>query len=431
MNKSNPMPKLDFNGFARLALVAALAALLVGLPVPIPVRALLEVGIMGAATLVTLVGALRSTDMRVARIAFLAMLALYVGLLLNSNIPDLSSGLQGIRYTMVAISGLMLGLALPDRPGDQLGLIKVIAVLLLTSAIASLVVHLLAPGYESSLSRSADEATSVLGGQKRMQGLLSGPFHISILGSFLALAGAWILHLRRPVGGVFLAVGIALLLLSRVRTGLLTTGIGLLILLAIGFQQNPTSRFSLRSLWPRGKRTWAILALVVAALIGVVAFASDNSAVKGVVDLPNDQRVESRLDMLNEAVDLAWESPITGWGPGSSATATRLDFVEAGKVHVKPHNGALGIIIESGIIGLTLFCLLCGSTLLNLWRSSRLEKQKRMTGVAAAAVIPLVGFWSFGDALAALPITLCLGLIVGIYLANGFADERPQGANID
>jgi O-antigen ligase len=171
--------------------------------------------------------------------------------------------------------------------------------------------------------------------------------------------------------------------------------------------------------------------LVVAALIGVVAFASDNSAVKGVVDLPNDQRVESRLDMLNEAVDLAWESPITGWGPGSSATATRLDFVEAGKVHVKPHNGALGIIIESGIIGLTLFCLLCGSTLLNLWRSSRLEKQKRMTGVAAAAVIPLVGFWSFGDALAALPITLCLGLIVGIYLANGFADERPQGANID
>lgn len=386
---------------------------------------------MGTAALVTLLGAFRNSEMRWARIAFLTMLALYVVLLSNPNIPDLNSGLQGIRYTMVAISGLMLGIALPDRPGEPFAMIKVVSMLLLICALASLAVHLLAPGYESSLSRSADEATSVLGGQKRMQGLLSGPFHVSMLGCFLTLAGVWILQLRRPVGGLFLATGISLLLLSRVRTGLLTTGLGLLILLVIAIQQRPDSRLSLRSFWPHGRMTWAVVAACAAVLVGVAVFASGNSAVKGITDLPNDQRVESRLDLLDEANNLAWRSPITGWGPGSASTATRQDFVESGKEHSTPHNGALGILIEGGIAGLILFLLICGSTLLNLWRSSRPESQRRMTGIAAAAVIPLAGFWPVGDALAALPITLCLSLIVGIYLANGLAIVSRHGPSVE
>jgi hypothetical protein len=91
----------DRSWYARLILLAGLAILLAGLPVPIPVRALIEVSVMGAAAVVTVLGLARHSRMQVARIAFLLMLVLYVALLSKPNIPDLSSGLQGIRYTMV------------------------------------------------------------------------------------------------------------------------------------------------------------------------------------------------------------------------------------------------------------------------------------------------------------------------------------------
>jgi|GEM_PF-3007920 len=421
----------DRSWYARLILLAGLAILLAGLPVPIPVRALIEVSVMGAAAVVTVLGLARHSRMQVARIAFLLMLVLYVALLSKPNIPDLSSGLQGIRYTMVAISGLMLGLALPDREGERFGLLEAVSVLLLVAATASLAVHALAPGYEESLSRSADIATSMLGGQMRMQGLLSGPFHVSMLGSFLTLAGAWILPQARRRGAWYLAaglsflgIGIALVLLARVRTGMIVTGLGLLVLLVVGIQQDPGFGQFFRALRPRRLRDWAIAAVAVLALAGIVVVASQNVAVQEIGHLPHDHRVNSRVDAIEASWDVATDSPLTGWGPGSASTGLRKDFVDAGKTFEAPHNGALGLVIEAGLGALICFLVIVGTTLVNLFREFRRGRQKAATGIALAALMPVLGFWVVGDALAALPISLCLFLITGIYLANGIALDR-------
>jgi hypothetical protein len=427
---------LDRGGYGRIALIAAMAVLLVGLPVPIPIRALLEVGIMAAAGLVTITGLFKSSRMQIARIAFLVMLALYVVLLSKPNVPDLSSGLEGIRYTMVAISGLMLGLGLPDRDGDPVGLIKILSVLLLIGAIASLAVHALAPGYEESLSRSADIATSMLGGEMRMQGLLSGPFHVSMLGSFLTLAGAWILPQARRRGGwfaiaglAFLGVGIALLLLAKVRTGMIVTGLGLIVLLVVGVQQGPGFGQFLRSLKPSRPRDWLVAAAVVVVLTGFGVAASHNVAVQEIGHLPHDHRVNSRVDAIEASWDVATDSLVTGWGPGSASSGLRQEFVDAGKTFEAPHNGALGLVIEGGLGALLAFLLIFGTALVNLFREFRLGRQKPATGIALAAIMPVLGFWVVGDALAAIPISLCLCLIAGIYLANGIAlDHRGETA---
>ncbi len=427
---------LDRGWYARAILIAGLAVLLAGLPVPVPLRALIEVGIMAAATVVTILGLARRSRMLVARIAFLLMLALYVALLSKSNVPDMSSGLQGIRYTMVAISGLMLGLGLPDREGDPVGLIKVVSVLLLAGAAASLAVHALAPDYEESLSRSADVSTAMLGGEMRMQGLLSGPFHVSMLGSFLTLAGAWIIPQTRRRGAwylaaglTFLAIGIALLLLARVRTGMIVTVLGLLILLVIGIQQGPGFGQLLRSLKPSRLRDWLVATAVVIVLVGIGALASQNVAVQEVGHLPNDHRVDSRVDAIEASWDIVKESPLTGWGPGSASSGLKQEFVDAGKTYETPHNGALGLLIEGGIGALACFVVIFGTTLVNLFREFRRGRQKAATGLAVSAIVPVLGFWVVGDALAAIPISLCLCLITGIYLANGIAlDQREEPA---
>lgn len=424
---------MDRGSYGRALLIAGLAILLAGLPVPVPLRALIEVAIMAAATVVTTLGLARGSRMQTARIAFLLMLALYVALLSSSNIPDLGTGLQGIRYTMVALSGLMLGLALPDREGSRYGLVGALSVLLLVGAAASLAVHALAPGYEESLSRSADIATSMLGGQMRMQGLLSGPFHVSMLGSFLTLSGAWILPQARRNGAWFLAaglaflgLGVALLLLARVRTGMIVTSLGLLVLLVAGIQQGPGFGQFFRVLRPRRLRDWAVAAVMVVALAGIVAVASQNVAVQEIGHLPHDHRVDSRVDAIEASWDIANESPLTGWGPGTASTGLRQEFVEADKTFEAPHNGALGLVIEAGLGALACFLAIVGSTVVNLFREFRGRRQKATIGIALAGIMPVLGFWVVGDALAALPISLCLCLITGIFLANGIALDRRE-----
>lgn len=425
---------LESSGYFRLALIIGLAILLAGLPVPIPLRALVEVAIMAAATVVTALGLARHSRMQVARIAFLLMLALYTVLLANSNVPDPSTGMQGIRYTMVAISGLMLGLGLPDREGDRAGLIEVVSLLLLAGALASLAVHAFAPGYEESLKRSADATTATLGGVMRMQGLLSGPFHVSMLGSFLALAGAWILALGRrrvalaAVGAIFLATGVALLGLARVRTGMLVTALGLLLLLIVGIHQGPGFRGAIRSLKPEQARSWAFVSAGLIAFAGLGFLASQNVAVQKIGDLPNDHRVDSRLDAIGNSADLALDSPLSGWGPGSASSGLRQDFVDAGKLHETPHNGALGLLIEGGIGALACFLVIFGTAIVNLVRQIGQGRQRAKTGIAIASIVPVLGFWVVGDALAALPISLCLCLVTGVYLANGINLERQAEA---
>jgi O-antigen ligase len=254
-----------------------------------------------------------------------------------------------------------------------------------------------------------------------------------MLGSFLALAGVWILpQFRRrgkwllAVGGTFFGVGIALLLLARVRTGMIVTGLGLIVLFVIGVQQGPGFAQFFRSFKPKRPRDWVFVGGAVLVLAGIIVIASQNVAVQEIGHLPHDHRVNSRVDAIEKSWDVAKESPVTGWGPGSASSGLRLEFVDAGKTFEAPHNGALGLVIEGGLGALLAFLAIFGTALVNIFREFRLGRQKPATGIAIAAIIPVLGFWVVGDALAALPVSLCLCLITGIYLANGIALDRRE-----
>lgn len=411
---------------ASLALLAALGILLIGLPVPTPIRALLEIGILGAAVAMTVLKLRSGEPMQLARIAFLAMMALYVALLAHSNLPSVTVGLQGIRYTMVSIAGLMLGLTLPD--GGRIRLIPAITLLLLASAALSLAVHLFFPGVESSFDRTADVSTSMLGGETRMQGLLSGPFHVAILGTFLTLAGAWTLALRRPIGALMITIGGAVLLLAKVRTGIITVALGLVVLIALAVHLRRT-RPELFGWVHLGSWRSALVALLAVAVVGITigAVAGDNVAVKQIKGLPTDHRVASRVDAIEDALDVSLDSPLTGWGPGASASGLKHDFWDADKVQINPHSGALGLTVEAGVGALICFLLIGGQAALALLRQLRRGAQAEAAGLAVAAALPIAAFWLIGDGLAALPITLALSLIVGVFLADGFAlDEDGE-----
>ncbi len=429
----------------RIALLVAVGILLIGLPVPIPIRALLEVGIMAGAVAVTVLGLSRGTDFRVARIAYLLTLALYLALLLHSNLPGIRVGVEGIRYAMVAVSGLMLGLALPDRvevaPGRRnLRLIPAISMLLLVAAAASLIIHLYFPDVETSFDRAAALSTTMLGGQMRMQGLLSGPFHVAMLGAFLTLAGAWQLIRRQPVGLILLVVGETVLLLARVRSGLIATVLGFFVLAALAWFQrdaDPRLRGLGRLRFAGGLAVVPLLVVLVSIPIstgnGIDGSASSpsgtsdaptatngggNSALTEFEGISGDHRTKSRLKAIEEATDLSLESPITGWGPGSAASGLKADFVDNGKTQINPHNGVLVITMDAGVGGLVFFLLITGSVLVALIQELWRKRQTEAAGLAVAAAIPLGVFWVLGDGLAALPISLSLMLIVGVFAAG-------------
>lgn len=419
--------------FIRISLLTGLAVLLAGLVVPIPIRAVTEVTILGASVLAAVDGLRREQRFRIARIAFLLLFVLYAALLLHPNLPDLRTGLEGIRYTLVALAGLFVGLALPDREGRP-RMIPAITGVLLIGATVSLAVHLIDPSFEQSLKRSADIATGMLGGQIRMQGLLSGPFHAAMLGAFLTLSGVWCL-IRRSLWGVpLLVIGELVLLLARVRTGLITVLLGLIVLAVLGWRMRnrdqPVSRpapinrlapiLTIPLLLAVGFGAGFVEGNGSANLVGESSSSgsSDNAAVSGLGSLPGDHRTGNRLKSMRSALDSTVNSPIIGRGPGSAASGLEAGFLDAGKVHEQPHDGPLGVAVEVGLVGLVAFLFLIGSVLANLTRALWAGRRPAEAGIASAAIFSLGFFFLTGDALGALPVSLSMLLLTGVYLAN-------------
>lgn len=423
----------------RIALMTGVAVLLAGLVIPAAIRALIEAGVLAAAFLATVSTIREHRFLRLARIGFLLLIAIYVALLLHPNLPSLKVGMEGIRYTLVAVAGLLLGIAMPDRPG-QIRLIPAITTLLLAGVAVSLAVHLIFPGLEDSLDRSADVATGQLGGQIRMQGLLSGPFHISMAGAFLTLSGIWLL-LRQDFRGVpLLVVGESVLLLARVRTGLLVTALGIVLLIVLLLRQQRVDPGL--SKVTRGR--WLVTALavpVLAVVVGLAAGFAENGSTttsggnnrggnSGILELQSvatGHRTASRVTAMKSAVRSVEDSPAVGWGPGAAASGLSHDFAAAGKRYEGPHNGPLGVMVETGIVGFLCFLLTVVPTLARLVRELLSGRQPAASGIALAAALPLGCFFLVGDALGALPVSLCLALITGVYLA-GAARLEPREA---
>jgi len=233
-------------------------------------------------------------------VAALGVVGFWCLLLLNPNVPDLTTGLLGLRKMIFMFVGLAIGLVWPKA--DASGAEGLLVRMLCAAGIGVLVIHFLLPGVEESFVRGANIYSEEFMGQARVSGFLPGPFHASLLGAFLVLWG-WHAFLSKAESrrfvGVLVVTGLWLLVLANVRTGYVTVALGVVLTLLL----RPGGRHS-------RLKTVGLTALLAVA-VGVLLSTSlvSNRAVSSIPNLGSDARVESRVQTIHESEELIGDSP--------------------------------------------------------------------------------------------------------------------------
>lgn len=115
--------------------------------------------------------------------------------------------------------------------------------------------------------------------------------------------------------------------------------------------------------------------------------------VTGLFNADPSESVIWRLNMWNDAYNKALESPVIGFGTGSSEIVmehTRGTF--RGSVEV--HNDYIKTFLEQGIIGLTIYALLILNILFNLYYRYMKDKNIYILTIAVlTTIIYIVSFW--------------------------------------
>ncbi|GGE99213.1 O-antigen ligase family protein [Mycetocola zhadangensis] len=328
-----------------------------------------------------------------------AILAFWALLVLHPNIPSLEVGILGFRKTVFCLAGVVAGAAIPRRliPAVELTAIKVLA-----SAVAvSIVVHQFAPGIEQSITRAAGEYTGVLGGEARLQGIFSGPFHAATACLLVLVWGMARFGTHRRLAPLMLALGLLGMYLTLVRSAYIALGLAAVALVLAA---------------PSASKVFQRLAATI--LIGfaaILAIASWNADALSVVDsltgFSTDNRFLGRFPGYAEGINLIIASPIYGWGSGSAGDTLQSHFAWSGH-HITSHNIALKVLVEGGLIGAVLWLGLVVST----FRGQR--RGAPSTGLAVGVVAVLLGMGITGASLETLPVSWFIFLFVGISLGT-------------
>jgi len=345
---------------------------------------------------IALVWSIRSSRTRSSEVpGFVLLIVVWWALLLfHPNVPDLSTGILGLRKSTFALVGLVLGWSWPDTSRSRVE--QVVVSLLVTSLAGSLALHWFAPGAEAGIVRMAAADTARFAGQQRLQGLFAGPFHAALAASFLCVWAAARWSQRRVMATLAFGIGAIALNQTAVRTGYVAVLVGLLAL--------PLASATTRA---RVKQISAALMIVV---IGTLVFSSGgvdpDASVASLTSLSSDTRFQNRIPQMQRALKLIFRSPVVGWGPGSAGDAMG-DRFGVDRVHVTAHNVALKLGVEGGLIGVLLF----GALVLALWR--RIEWRSSRGVGALCAVSIMIPFGLTGSMIDALPVTLVLFALVG------------------
>lgn len=412
-----------------LVIFLCIAILLTGIILPIPVRFTAEMLLMGIALCIAFGAVRTSLPFRSTRIAFILLVLTYALAVFNSNVPDVLTGLEGSRRVLLATSALLLGLSVGERSRiDWRRHVSILVLLMMVAAASSLFLHIALPDIEASLPRQADLYTAMIGGEARMQGLMSGPFHVAMLGAFLTLLGISYGMTQRKGAIPVLGLGAALVVLSSVRTGMISIIVGAAFLI-VHYWLNRTG-FKSRAV-TAGTKPLRTALVLIAFGIGLYFVFRDSTVMEKLWVVGIDQRSNNRLLGLIEGWNLFLDSPIIGWGAGSAASGLSSYFHGVGNVHVSPHNGAVGIAVEVGIGGLMLFIWIWGSIAFRWFSTRRKHASYDKESLLIPATIPLAIFWIFGDALAALPVSLCLCLYIGLIVGSNAQASPLRNTNID
>lgn len=320
---------------------------------------------------------------------------------LNPNIPTLQVGLIGFRKSATFLLGVIIGLGWLGNPVRAL---RLTWWCLYATAITSLVVHFALPSLEGLITRTAGEATKIIGDSSgfsyRMQGLLAGPFHVSLLGAFLFLSALTpgvvsSRFLRLSAAGA----GLACVLAAGVRAGFASVVVGAIV---IGFFSWSVSQFVQR-----------MLALVVFSTLGlifrdpIIEFARKLPAIRLTMDHGlQDKRFTGRFQSWSEGLDMIQRSPLVGNGSGSSGDTLEQYFARSD--FVVSHNAFLKYFVEGGIIQGILFASFC------IGLAFAIRPSRDSTRLGLAAGIPMLSFAMTGSAVEAIPISLGLAVILGL-----------------
>jgi hypothetical protein len=367
-------------------------------------------GIVAAVTLAAVVGysALTIRDRRAAvGLACLLVMGTWLALGLNPNIHNFHTALLGTRKTTLIFLGFGVGAIWPLNTRGQGE--SLILQLLIAAALICLAIHLGDPSYEQGLTRQAGEYTDLFAGKLRMEGIFAGPFHVAVLGTFLALRG-WHQFLTRRYRQALplIVLGAIVVLEADVRTAFITIALGVVLTLIL----RPPRRIT------TGGNVFKTLIAVAAVglMIGTGVFGQ-NAAIRSISSLSENGRATHRLVSWSTAVQYFRQSPLYGLGPGSAGAA--LGGSEYGIVeHITSDNEFLAIIVEGGVIGAAIVLL----TFFAIAASS--DGLMSIANPSSAAVLSLFGFAFTGNVFETVPISVLLAVLIGLRVRPSPVERR-------
>ena len=292
-----------------------------------------EVSVLGVAGFLVIIRP-RALSGRVALLVCLTVLVYlgWIAQMANANTPSVEAGLLGLRKSVSVLGFLTAGLVL--RPKDAAFTIRFVSLLLVASAALHLAIHLFAPGIEASVARAADQYTGELGGQPRLQGTLSGPFHAAMLGVVVVYLGSARISPIRPTFRLpAISLGVAVVLESLVRTGLAAV-------MLIGACLALAQISSLRSV---------LLRFLMSVACLLASFAASLRVVPGLISALLDQRFTQRFGDWQESLGLIWERPVFGWGAGAAGD-TLAPLYEPHFTHITTHSMFFKYLVEGGVL---------------------------------------------------------------------------------
>lgn len=338
-----------------------------------------------------------------------AVIAYWAALVFHLNVPDLDTGIQGLRKSVLAIGGLVLGCAIQPkhREATEILIIKVLIIGLSTSLVA----YFWLPGIEQLVSRQADQYTAQISGTERLQGIYPGPFHAALASLVLTIWSTYRWNLNRKLALVAMIVGVTALYFTYVRTAYVALALAVMVGLVLS-----------RSL-PKISRIFALtfIAVVPMTLLVEAGTLKIFDVAASIFNFGEDGRFQNRLPEYKEGMNLFADSPLIGWGAGSAGDTLGDEFL--GHSHISPHNVALKMAVEGGTIGVVLWLLLMLAVL------TRLNTRTTRGKMAVALLVALLGLGLTTSSIEAVPPAYLLFVLVGLAVSNGAesgpAESRP------
>ena len=333
----------------------------------------------------------------------------------NPNVPSTSVGLIGFRKTATFLLGVAIGLG---WRGSRLKGLRLAWGLLFAEGLISLVVHIGFPSIEQSIGRRSGEFTRAISGVDRMQGLLGGPFHVSMLGAFLFLSALAAPIVIRPLAlrSTAAAVGLGCVYFAQVRTGFVAVAVGALILT---FATGSSRR------WVGRLISVAAIGILGVAFVGPVAeYARKIVALEVMLDRGfDDPRFTARFGRWSTGLDMMERSPLIGFGSGSAGDTMEGWFF--GAEHVTSHNVWLKYGVEGGVLQALLFLALC----VGLGFAVRPSRDPTCFGIAAG--VTFLVFGAVGSAIEAIPVSLGMAVVLGLCVRKSSAVSQNERSEVD